>query len=342
MAPLSLYASFYSSLIKSLLSLVFARLYAPQRPILRDLSGQIAIVTGSNSGLGLSIATSLSKQGATVYLACRNIDKGQAAIKEIVKTAGEKSADRLFCWKLDTSDSDSVRAFCEKWQQDRRPIDMLVHNAGIASAPNTGASKSVDGLELVYATNFLGSFLMTHLLEQSLSKNARVVFTSSTGSYSGMNILAEPPAVLTAGAAVYGRSKALQVLFAHALQQHFAQNSRNKRSAHAFTPGFTSSPIFGKFEITWTTWVSNPLFAILKVTEKHVAVDTDEGAKTGAWLAGAGDTIEGGRYWERQKTRTSIVDLSRGALGEDAFWSAVRTQWRRWESDAKVQWTTDL
>ena len=56
MAPLNVYVSFYSSLFKSLFTLAFARLYTPQKPSKRDLSGQTAIVTGANSGIGLSIA----------------------------------------------------------------------------------------------------------------------------------------------------------------------------------------------------------------------------------------------------------------------------------------------
>lgn len=344
MAPLSLYASFYSSLFKSLLSLVFARLYTPQRPPPRDLSGQIAIVTGANSGIGLSIATSLSSQGAIVYLACRSLERGNAAAAQVTQKVGEKSADRVHCWKLDTSDLDSVRAFCEKWKQEGKKIDMLVHNAGIASPPTGGATTNKDGLELVYATNFLGSFLMTHLLEESLSRDARVVFTSSTGSYSGATILAEKEATMTGtgGASVYGRSKALQVLFAHTLQRHFDSDARHERSAHAFTPGFTSTPIFGKFDVTLGTWLSNPLFAVLKVTEKYVAVDTDEGAKTGAWLASAGDTVAGGNYWEWMTRRVSIVDLLQGAMGEAKFWPAVREQWERWEKDTNTRWEVDL
>jgi NAD(P)H-hydrate repair Nnr-like enzyme with NAD(P)H-hydrate epimerase domain len=106
MAPLSLYLAFYISAAKSVLSLAFARLYTPQSPPPRDLSDQIAIVTGGNSGIGLSIATSLAKQGATVYLACRNLEKGDAAVKSIVSQIGSEGKQRIFCWKLDTSNLD--------------------------------------------------------------------------------------------------------------------------------------------------------------------------------------------------------------------------------------------
>jgi len=84
MASMSLYIAFYTSVAKALAALALARLYTPQDPLQTDLTGQTAIVTGANSGIGLSIATSLAKQGATVYLACRNREKGAAAVKAIV------------------------------------------------------------------------------------------------------------------------------------------------------------------------------------------------------------------------------------------------------------------
>lgn len=136
MAPFSLYISFYTSLFKSPLNLVFARLYAPQQVPLRDLSGQVAIVTGANSGIGLSVAVALAKQGAVIYLACRNLEKGNAAVDEVVSRAELNGPRRVFCWKLDVSDLGSVRTFCEQWTTEGKKIDMLVHNAGIPGPPS--------------------------------------------------------------------------------------------------------------------------------------------------------------------------------------------------------------
>lgn len=364
MAPISLFIAFYSSLAKSLLSLVFARLYTPQNPPSRDLTGQVAIVTGANSGIGLSIATALAKQGATVYLACRNLERGDAAVDEIAARVGEKGQRRIFCWQLDIGELESVKSFCGRWRRDGKRIDMLVHNAGIAGPSAGGATTTKEGLDLVYATNFLGSFLMTHLLEGNLSETARVVFTSSTGSYSGGSVLQSRTAAeaktgvfalarkaishgitfvqtqlgSTNSAPAYALSKAQQVLLARLLQRHFLSTPDNRRTAHAFTPGFTSTPIFGKFDYSWKTWLTNPLFATLKVTENWIAVDTDEGAKTGAWLASSGEDVEGGGYWERMTRRTSLIDLLNGAMGDAAFKRGCKEQWKGWERDAGVDW----
>jgi NAD(P)-dependent dehydrogenase (short-subunit alcohol dehydrogenase family) len=351
MAPLNIYVSFYSSLFKALWTLVFARTYAPQKTSKRDLNGQIAIVTGANSGIGLSIATQLARQGATVYLACRSLERGAKAIDKIASKTGGKCEGRVQCWELDTSDLTNVRAFCSRWAQGGQKIDMLVHNAGIAAPPSNSPQTTKDVKDLVIVTNFLGSFLMTHLLEPSLSPTARIVLTSSSGHYAANRFLKAPSSApgpiarltnavwkwagLTTSAPAYAHSKAQQVLFAHLLQQHF---SSSQRSAHAFTPGFTSTAIFGKFDVTWRTWLSNPLFATLKATERYVAVDTDQGSRMGSWLAAEGSKMNGGGFWEWGVRRTSLVDLLRGALGEKEFGRKARQEWDLWERDVGVQW----
>ncbi|KAH9871159.1 hypothetical protein J1614_006735 [Plenodomus biglobosus] len=368
MAPMELYLSFCTSLVRSLLTLIFGRLYTPQSHPARNLSGQTAIITGSNSGIGLSIAVALAKQGATVNLACRSLERGRAAVEQVTRHAG---VGRVFCWQVDVGDLESVRAFCERWKGEGGTVDMLMHNAGIADVPPGKRARDDKGLDVIYVTNFLGSWLMTDLLEGHLSKNARVVFTSSTGSYSGSSVLQSERAVgetssfslldrtstllkqaiaqvqkslglSTSSAPAYAKSKAQQVLLAHLLQRHFSNGQGNKRSAHSFTPGFTSTAIFGKFGVDWRTWISNPLFAVLKASEKWVAVDTDEGAKTGAWLASWGDELEGGGFWEWGCRRTSLVDMMRGSMGEETWKTASSREWRRWERDAGVEWNVCL
>ena len=370
MASRSLYLAFYISAVKSVISLAFARLYSPQRPILLDLSGQIAIVTGANSGIGLAVATSLACEGATVYLACRNLEKGRAAVDSVVSQIGAEEKHRVHCWKLDVGDLDSVRAFCERWAKEGRKIDILVHNAGIAEPPPGARNTDDKGRDLVFMTNFIGSFLMTHLLERHLSADARVLFTSSTGHYASKSVLQSRPPSLNIPAGgqslvrtvvrsiktymgigpssthSYAHSKAAQVLFVHLLQVHFS--SQSKRTAHAFSPGFTRTPIFHTIPLSLKTWFSDPLYAVLKATEKYLAVDPQEGAQTGVWLAmwggveGKHKVIEGGGYWDFMVRRTSLVDLVRGSLGEDAFREKCRGVWKGWEEDAGCLWGVEI
>ncbi|KAI4662925.1 uncharacterized protein J4E79_004236 [Alternaria viburni] len=337
MAPLSDYLSFYTSMAKAMFTIIFARLYKPQRPPHRDLQGQTAIVTGANSGIGLSIATALAKQGAVVYLACRNLEKGDAAVASIASQLGSEASKRLFCWKLDVGDLESVRVFCERWKEEGKKIDMLCHNAGIAGPPEGSRTKDEKGRDVVLVTNFLGSFLMTNLLEGYLGEKARVVFTSSTGHYAAAETLMRPnleavaskttsdeggvvqkllhktKAYLGIGTTTlqsYALSKAHQVLFAALLQRRFDSSPKNHRTAQAFSPGY-------------------------------VAVDTDEGAKTGAWLASCGgeEGVEGG-YWEWTSRRMSLVEFVERQLGEKEWKVQCEKVWRGWEEDSGCTWVT--
>ncbi|KNG46827.1 carbohydrate-binding module family 20 protein [Stemphylium lycopersici] len=363
------------SVTQALAALALARLYTPQAPPQADLSGQTAIVTGANSGIGFSIATSLAKQGATVYLACRNREKGAAAVKAIVSSlialgGDAAAAKRVILCPLDVSDLNSVRDFCSKWETENQgqKINMLVHNAGIAEPPRNVRPTDDKGRNLIHVTNFLGSFLMTRLLEGQLSDDARVVFTSSTGHFGAIDTVldARPPGRSSKNkdaqglferavgrvnawlgwddspAPAYYHSKAHQVLFASLLQRYFDASTSKTRTAHAFSPGFSSTAIFADFSLGWRAWVSSPLFALLKVSHRYVAVSTDEAAKTGVWLAacgGRGDDGKavGGGYWEWMERKMSLVDFERARLGE-VFKERVEGVWRAWEEDTECEW----
>ena len=92
-----------------------------------DLSGKTFIVTGANSGIGYEASRALAAKGATVVLACRNLEKGQAAIDAIrAQTPGAK----LVLERLDLGDLDTVRAFAAKFLKEHGKLDVLINNAG--------------------------------------------------------------------------------------------------------------------------------------------------------------------------------------------------------------------
>jgi NAD(P)-dependent dehydrogenase (short-subunit alcohol dehydrogenase family) len=125
-----------------------------------DLSGKLAVVTGSNSGLGLGLATRLSAAGADVIMAIRNRTKGEAAVERIRATV---PAAKLTIKSLDLSSLASVRALGEELNAEGRPIDILINNAGIMQPPDR--ETTADGFELQFGGNHLGHFALTgHLL----------------------------------------------------------------------------------------------------------------------------------------------------------------------------------
>ena len=135
-----------------------------------DQSGRTAVVTGANSGLGLSTARELARAGAHVVLACRNLEKGEAALQEVGSGAELE--------QLDLASLESVKAFAERFRAAHDGLDLLINNAGLMAPPR---GVTADGFELQFGTNVLGHFALTGRLLGALEgrEDARVVTLSS-------------------------------------------------------------------------------------------------------------------------------------------------------------------
>ena len=135
-----------------------------------DQSGRTAVVTGANSGLGLSTARELARAGAHVVLACRNLEKGEAALQEVGSGAELE--------QLDLASLESVKAFAERFLASHDGLDLLINNAGLMAPPR---GVTADGFELQFGTNVLGHFALTGRLLRALEgrEDGRVVTLSS-------------------------------------------------------------------------------------------------------------------------------------------------------------------
>src|SRR5215469_13308651 len=94
-----------------------------------DLRGKRAIVTGSDSGIGVETARALAQAGADITLTVRNIEGGEAAAQNITNTTQNPNVS---VGMLDLSDLRSVQAFVSTWSG---PLDILVNNAGVMAIP---------------------------------------------------------------------------------------------------------------------------------------------------------------------------------------------------------------
>lgn len=146
-----------------------------------DQVGRIALVTGANSGLGLEIARELSRAGATVILACRNVVKAERAADDIRSSGCLGPVEVL---PLDLADLQSVRKAAEAFRATNRSLHLLINNAGLMAVDQ---SKTVDGFETQFGVNHLGHFVLTNALLPVLNQTsgARVVTMSSMGHRMG-------------------------------------------------------------------------------------------------------------------------------------------------------------
>lgn len=321
--------------------LAIGRLLPAPKVSIRNLTGKHIIVTGSNSGVGFSIAKQLAAMGATVHMACRNVAKAEVAAREIREhlagTTRKKVEADVRVLELDTASLASVRRFVQSWPTGNK-IYALYHNAGM---PGADVAFTADEQELTYQSNFLSSFLMTRLLEakDAFAADARIIFTSSSGHYGGRfssdfglrsrsstadrGFHYPPAAPVAIPSTLYSNSKLSQVACARILQSRF-NASGSRMSAAAFSPGYAASAIFGKVETPSLS--RDPLFWILTVATV-VAVMADVGAASGVMLA-TRDLSEQdkGKYWERCGRRFSKADL----LEQET----LDRLWIRWCNDA--------
>lgn len=201
-----------------------------------DQTGRTVVVTGANSGLGLSATKELARHGATVVLAVRSESRGQAAIREI---RSEQPGADLQVRVVDLTDLDSVRGFADRLHADRVMIDVLINNAGVMMPPR---SLSRQGSETQFAGNHLGHFALTGLVLDLLGgRDPRVVTVSSTLHKKG-NIHFDDltGAKSYSPGAFYAQSKFANVLFGLELDRRLRAAGSPVRSLLAH-PGYSAT-----------------------------------------------------------------------------------------------------
>ncbi len=178
------------------------------------LDGRVVVVTGANSGIGWQTARELAGHGASVVLACRNIERGKQAVDRIRAEHAEADVEVA---ELDLSDIASIRDFGEGWD---RPLNLLVDNAGVMTPPRR--TNTVNGFELQFGTNHLGHFVLSGLLLQALlrAESPRVVTVSSVAHRGGGDdVLAANATDPYRAEHAYANSKLANLLFAFELQR---------------------------------------------------------------------------------------------------------------------------
>ena len=282
-------------------------------PVDADLTGKICVVTGANSGLGLECSLQLARLGADLVLVGRNPDR-LAAAREAVEaelTRGASASVEV----IDLSSLESVRAGAARLLEAHPQIDVLVNNAGVLL---DSRRLSADGIEMTLATNALGPFLLTELLEPALAAaasahgSARVVNVSSGGMYSqGVDLdnlqFSDPD---WSGSAAYARTKRIQVMLTEYWARRFADQGIVVNAMHpgwADTPGVESSlPTFHKL-----------VGAGLRTPA--------EGADTITWLAASEEAagVSGGFWHDRRERPVNRRPGTSSQPGDDARLAAA-------------------
>ena len=244
-----------------------------------DQTGRRAIVTGANGGLGLIAARELAHKGASVVLACRNMQKGEIALAEVRAAGGDAELA-----PLDLGNLASVRGFAASQE---RPLDLLVNNAGVMAPPR---SQTADGFELQLGTNHLGHFALTGLLLERLKAAAapRVVSLPSNGHRIGkINFDDLQSQRRYRRWSAYGQSKLANLLFMRELDRR-ARAAGLPLVSVAAHPGYSATNL---------QFAAPPLAdrIVMRVLNLLVAQSADAGALSPLYAATMPD-LPGGSY----------------------------------------------
>ncbi len=249
-----------------------------------DQGGRLAVITGSNSGLGLITARELARHGARVMLACRNREKGEAALSEVTEAASGPDPQLE---ELDLADLSSVRSFAGRVVAGGEGVDLLINNAGVMAPPR---QRTADGFELQFGTNHLGHFALTNLLLPLMEgrEDARVVTLSSNAHKFGriaFDNLNGDRRYFRWNA--YNQSKLANLLFALELDRRLRASGSTVKSLAAH-PGYAATnlqsaaaPVVDRF--------------VMKVIDPVIAQNDEMGALPVLYAATA-PGLEGGTY----------------------------------------------
>ncbi|KAJ9186229.1 hypothetical protein P3X46_005756 [Hevea brasiliensis] len=206
-----------------------------------DASNLTIIITGGASGIGLETARVLALRKAHVIIAARNMEAANKAKQYILKDVQDARVDVM---KLDLASIKSVNEFADKFIALDLPLNILINNAGIMFCPY---QLSEDGIEMQFATNHIGHFLLTNLLLEKMKDTARstgiegriVNLSSIAHIYTyrdGINFDKINNKRSYSDKKAYGQSKLANILHAKELTRHFQEEGVNI-TANAVHPG---------------------------------------------------------------------------------------------------------
>jgi len=271
-----------------------------------DLHGKRILVSGVSAGLGVETARALAARGANVIGAARDLEKAKQAIAEARREAATAggSIDLL---ALDLASLRSVRACADKLQEEGKPLDVIVANAGVMATP---LGKTADGFETQFGTNHLGHFVLVNRLASLIPSDGRVIVLASSGHRFANVDLDDPGFERTPydPFLAYGRAKTANVLFAVAFDQR--HRGRGVRAA-AVHPGGIRTELGRHMD-------EDQMTALLERINSQLASEgkgpfqfktVPQGAATSVWAAVVASAEDiGGRYCENCHVSEVVAD----------------------------------
>jgi NAD(P)-dependent dehydrogenase (short-subunit alcohol dehydrogenase family) len=251
------------------------------------VKNKIVLITGATSGIGKETAIGLASLGTTIVMTARDQNKGISTKKEIIQATNNKNIDVIHC---DLASFESIRNCCNEFKTKYQSLHVLINNAGTWDFKRR---ESKDGIENIFATNYLAPFLMTNLLLDIIQKNkpARIINVTS-GLHSGtINFDDIEFKHNFSGIKAYGQSKLAIILFTRLLAEKLKGTGVTVNCVH---PGMNRTNL-GRDAGTFS-----------RIGFKLLGKDPKKGAETSIYLASSKE-VENitGEYFVKKKIKQS-------------------------------------
>ncbi|XP_032119046.1 retinol dehydrogenase 13 isoform X1 [Sapajus apella] len=265
-------------------------------PSKATIPGKTVIVTGANTGIGKQTAFELAKRGGNVILACRDMEKCEAAARAIRR---ETLNHHVNARQLDLASLKSIREFAAKINEEEQRVDILVNNAAVMRCPHWTTE---DGFEMQFGVNHLGHFLLTNLLLDKLKASApsRIINLSSLAHIAGhidfddlnwQTRKYDPKAA-------YSQSKLAIVLFTKELSRRLQGSGVTVNALH---PGVARTELGRHTGIHGSTFSSTTLGPIFWLLVKSPEL----AAQPSTYLAVAEELVDvSGKYFDGLKQKS--------------------------------------
>ncbi len=251
------------------------------------MSGKICMVTGATSGIGAVTARVLAQQGATVIVVGRNPEKAAATVGHIKQQTGNPVVESMLA---DLSSQKEIRQLVQQFKSRYHHLHVLVNNAGSIFLAR---QESVDGIEMTFALNHLGYFLLTNLLLDTLKVSApsRIINVSALlHERAKINFDDLQNQKMYIGVQAYPQSKLCNLLFTYGLARRLEGTGITVNALH---PGVVATNLGVN---------NNRIGRLLRRLINLALISPEEGAQTIIYLATA-PNVEAvtGQYFVKQK-----------------------------------------
>jgi len=255
------------------------------------MKGKTVLITGADGGIGREITRALAKKRASIVMACIDVDAARPVCEEIKEESGNGAIEIM---QLDLASLASVRQFAGSFSERHQQLHVLINNAGVFCAKR---QETADGFEKTMGINYLGPFLLTHLLLPVLQKTpeARIINVSSNACAQGRldlnNIHLKKG---YQGFKAYANSKLAVVLFTLELADRLKGSGITVNAVH---PGHVATNI-------WNMWPGKWYQALLFKIIRRFARTPEEAAHNSVFLA-CSDEVRGvtGTYFDGRKPK---------------------------------------